>query len=67
MASIKLSDLRPAGAELFQDSESFLNELGDRELTVSGGAVVVSNISQLSASIGVSIVSASIVTQLSLL
>jgi hypothetical protein len=67
MASIKISELRPAGFELFQDTESFLNELGDRELAVSGGAVVVSNISQLSASVGISIVSASIVTQLSLL
>jgi hypothetical protein len=27
MATIKISELRPAGAELFQDSESFLNEL----------------------------------------
>jgi hypothetical protein len=27
MAVIKISELRPAGAELFQDSESFLNEL----------------------------------------
>ncbi len=29
MASIKISELRPAGSELFQDSESFLNELND--------------------------------------
>ncbi|MGH2416139.1 MAG: hypothetical protein ACRDEA_21100 [Microcystaceae cyanobacterium] len=38
MASINISELRPAGSELFQDSESFLNELGDREMAmVSGG------------------------------
>lgn len=39
MASITISDLRPAGSELFQDSESFLNELTDREmLGIAGGA-----------------------------
>ncbi len=27
MAVIKISELRPTGSELFQDSESFLNEL----------------------------------------
>jgi hypothetical protein len=30
MASIKISELRPLGSELFQDQESFLNELSDR-------------------------------------
>ncbi|NEO81248.1 hypothetical protein [Moorena sp. SIO4G3] len=29
MSSIKIAELRPAGSELFQDSESFLNELSD--------------------------------------
>jgi hypothetical protein len=38
MASITLSELRPVGSELFQDSESYLNELGDREVnSVVGG------------------------------
>ena len=39
MAVIKISELRPAGSELFQDSESFLNELSDnREVDqVMGG------------------------------
>ena len=38
MAKIKLSELRPAGLELLQDSQSFLNELSDRELeNVVGG------------------------------
>ncbi|WP_033366594.1 hypothetical protein [Mastigocladopsis repens] len=38
MANIKISELRPAGAELFQDSESFLNELTEREMWgVEGG------------------------------
>ncbi|MEH2063945.1 MAG: hypothetical protein V7K50_17045 [Nostoc sp.] len=29
MASIKISELRPAGSEFFQDSESFLSELSE--------------------------------------
>lgn len=39
MASIRISELRPAGSELFQDSESFLNELSEnREIDqVLGG------------------------------
>jgi hypothetical protein len=38
MASIKISNLYPAGSELFKDSESFMNELGDRELgSINGG------------------------------
>jgi hypothetical protein len=40
MASIKISELRPAGSELFQDSESFLNELNEQEMMVSGGQVI---------------------------
>ncbi|MBH8578383.1 hypothetical protein I8752_36705 [Nostocaceae cyanobacterium CENA369] len=36
MASINLSELHSAGSELFQDSESFLNELGDVD-SISGG------------------------------
>jgi hypothetical protein len=39
MANITISDLRPAGADLFSDSESYLNELSDSELnTTKGGA-----------------------------
>lgn len=37
MSSICISDLRPAGAELFQDSETFLHELSDSELSIMGG------------------------------
>jgi hypothetical protein len=38
MSIIKLSELRPVGSELFQDSESFLSELGNQEtLDVMGG------------------------------
>ena len=46
MASIKISELRPAGSELFQDSESFLNELSDREMgAIEGGAFTVVGVS----------------------
>ncbi len=37
MASIKISELHPAGSDLFQDSESFLNELTEDELGLEGG------------------------------
>jgi hypothetical protein len=64
MATIKISELRPAGSEFFQDSESFLNELNDQEvLTTVGGGSVVTVISQLTESLGVSIATASVVSQ----
>lgn len=38
MATIKISDLASTGAELFHDSESFLNELTNQEINdVLGG------------------------------
>lgn len=74
MASIQITELRPAGYELFQDSESFLNELGDQELSVFGGKkfgggkrpiltnVTIFVISQFTVSIGISIQSVSVVS-----
>ena len=46
MATIKLSELCPAGSELLQDSESFLTELSDLELenVVGGDKVVVDGV-----------------------
>jgi hypothetical protein len=39
MAKINLSELHPAGFELFQGHEGFLNELSDREIeNVIGGS-----------------------------
>ncbi|WP_414564347.1 MULTISPECIES: hypothetical protein [unclassified Anabaena] len=38
MANITLSELHIAGSELFQDSESFLNELSDID-AISGGQI----------------------------
>ncbi|MDB9378826.1 hypothetical protein [Nodularia sphaerocarpa] len=40
MANITLSELNNAGVELFQDSESFLNELKD-VASISGGSTSV--------------------------
>lgn len=37
MATIKISDLHPTGADLFQDSENYLNELTDDELDLTHG------------------------------
>ncbi len=38
MANIAISDLHPVGANLFDDSESFLMDLSDDQLDVTGGA-----------------------------
>lgn len=47
MNSIKISDLRPAGSELFQDSESFLTELrGDELADIKGGVLVNQQVSK---------------------
>ncbi|MDB9363231.1 hypothetical protein [Nodularia spumigena] len=40
MANIKLSELHAAGSELFNDSESFLNEFSDVN-SISGGEVTI--------------------------
>lgn len=38
MANININDIEPAGAELFADSEGFLNELNEDEINnVLGG------------------------------
>ena len=38
MASIKISELHPAGSDLFSDSESYMNELSEGEIGgIQGG------------------------------
>jgi hypothetical protein len=37
MANIAISDLRPAGYDLFSDTESFLINLSEEELCIQGG------------------------------
>lgn len=40
MANIKISDLRPAGSDLFSDPESYINELSEGEFAevIGGGS-----------------------------
>jgi hypothetical protein len=46
MASIKLGQLETTGSELFQDSESFLNDMSDvNSISVYGGGSDFSDIS----------------------
>ncbi|MBH8551384.1 hypothetical protein I8751_03115 [Nostocaceae cyanobacterium CENA357] len=47
MATITLSQLHAAGSELFQDSESFLNEMSDVDSIVGGYDSYVSDMSGL--------------------
>lgn len=43
MSTIKIFDLRPAGSELFHDSESFLNELTEEQMyVIEGGRRLIS-------------------------
>ncbi|QSJ19974.1 hypothetical protein JYQ62_15430 [Nostoc sp. UHCC 0702] len=39
MANIVISELRPAGAELFDGSESFMSDLTDSELDITKGGI----------------------------
>jgi hypothetical protein len=39
MAKIVVSDLRPAGADLFTDSESFLHDLTETEIDTTQGGI----------------------------
>ena len=57
MAQLQLSELvselGPAGSELFQDSESFLEELSDRELDfITGGNDLDTVVTQNSQTVG---------------
>lgn len=37
MSSIKISDLRPTGPDLFYDSESYMKDLTEEEIDIQGG------------------------------
>jgi hypothetical protein len=43
MTDININDLNPAGADLFDDSESFLYDLDDRENGIVGGGGISIN------------------------
>jgi hypothetical protein len=72
VSTIRIDHLSPAGTELFQDSESYLNELTHEETGITGGdaqaifiSVVTKTIgvnSQASFSIGISLQSFSAVS-----
>ncbi|AFZ59459.1 hypothetical protein H6G54_07835 [Anabaena cylindrica FACHB-243] len=49
MASIKISDLRPSGLDLFVDSESFLNDLNDSDLAATNGGATPAGVALLGA------------------
>ena len=40
MGNINISDLRPAGADLFLDSESYLNDLTEGEMINTLGGIL---------------------------
>lgn len=66
MATIAISDLRPAGYDLFSDSESYMLALSEEELSIQGGLPsTVSTITTASSgvclSVGVSVVSVTLV------
>ncbi|MBD2002729.1 MULTISPECIES: hypothetical protein [Cyanophyceae] len=39
MATIKITNLYSTGSELFQDSESYLNDLTNEEMNLTGGLI----------------------------
>ena len=42
MANIIISELRPAGSDLFNDSESFMSDLTDQDTgTIIGGIIII--------------------------
>jgi hypothetical protein len=41
MASIRISDIQPAGSSLFIDEESFLNELSDEQTGLAHGGFTI--------------------------
>lgn len=42
MATINISDLRPAGSNLFSDSEDYMSELSDSEIDNVNGGILTS-------------------------
>ncbi|PIG94029.1 hypothetical protein [Gloeocapsopsis sp. IPPAS B-1203] len=69
MACIKISELQPAGNELFQDKESYLDELNEKETLFiiggkkKGGDLDISVLTVYTESIGISLQTFSVVTQ----
>jgi hypothetical protein len=58
MATITISNLSPAGSDLFSDSESYLYELSGEEASIQGGitpAILTYSIAQTIATVVVSV------------
>ncbi|WP_017318970.1 hypothetical protein [Mastigocladopsis repens] len=53
MANIKLNDLRPVGSDFFADNESYLNELTDNELGVTGGIITLDSVASLASALSI--------------
>ncbi len=63
MATINIYDLRPAGSDLFSDSEGYMNELGDGELdSINGGSSPFCVVWSIRISVAVSLAASIIVT-----
>ncbi len=61
MANITISDVHPAGSELFQGSESFLSDLTDHEqIYITGGLVSMTGLSVVRVPVSEDIYSVSI-------
>ncbi|MBD2438069.1 hypothetical protein [Nostoc sp. FACHB-110] len=60
MATINITDLRPAGSTLFFDGESYLEELSDDLTSATHGGVFITLISPASPQIGAAAVGAAI-------
>ncbi len=63
MSTIKISDLRPAGSELFSDSEGYMSSLSEEELAIQGG-VFSSPFCAVAASIAVTAISLTVASPL---
>ncbi|WP_272056070.1 hypothetical protein [Nodularia spumigena] len=48
MANITISNLHPAGADLFSDSESYMTDISEDELRLQGGVTVTTFVGPLS-------------------
>ncbi len=47
MANIAISNLSPSGSDLFDDSESYLQELSEQDLSVQGGVMITPTITTI--------------------
>ncbi|MGM3308758.1 hypothetical protein ACSQ6I_22740 [Anabaena sp. WFMT] len=61
MSKLKVSDLNPAGFQFFQDSETFLIDLNDDDLSIPrGGIFITTNISVIQVAVSEDIFAPSI-------